>query len=384
MQKGFKKLIGWLHLWLGLISGIILMVVALTGGLLAFEDELELILFKQRHIVQPAPQRLTADSLVSIANHVFPGKKLARLIIETEPDRSVEARIGGKGKAMKIAYINPYTGKVLYKGSYQQQFYQQVRNLHRYLLLDEAGKVVTGISCSICLFLTISGIILWWPANKKAIKQRYKIKWDASGKRLNWDLHAVTGFYLSIFLVVITLTGLVWSYDWVENLIFQIADGKVQKEAKVKNLVKLKKAETGIFQKMENEMERLYPYPGTLAFNILPKGGLAVGLQKESALSTVRRTDAAFFDSKTGRLVKQQPYTSLSTGTKIRRMILPIHSGSVFGWPTKLLALIVTLFTASLPVTGLLIWLGKRKKPKKSKRPTRPNSKPLLVTPAAN
>jgi len=368
----FKKITGWLHLWFGLVTGAILMIVALSGCLLTFEDELELMLFKQRHIVQPAAQRLSTDSLFSIAGSVFPGKKISKLIIEAKPDRSAEARIG-KGPQMKVLYFDPYTGNILYKGLFQKQFFRAVRNLHRYLLLDETGKVITGISCTICLVLTISGIVLWWPANKKAMRQRFKIKWNASGKRLTWDLHAVTGFYLSFFLVLITLSGLVLSYKWAEDLIYQIADGKVQKDLILKNVVKIGKAKPGLFQKIENTMTQLYPLPGSLIFNIPPKGVQAFLVQKESALLIPGCTDAAYFDSKTGQLIKQQPFAQVSTGTKIKKLVLPIHSGSLYGWATKILAFIVSLFTATLPVSGFLIWLGKRKK-KKNRNTSRLNN----------
>lgn len=366
-EKRLKKIITWLHLWPGLVAGLIILLVALTGSLLVFEEELEIILFKERHIVTPGSQRLSADSLVTIANQVFPKKKVGRLIIDSAPNHSVETRIGKKGKDLKIAYIDPYTGKILYKGIYRKQFFQQVRDLHRYLLLNKAGKIVTGICCFICFFSVISGLILWWPANKNAIKQRFKIKWNASGKRLNWDLHAVSGFYLCFFLLLITLTGLVWSYDWVENLIFQIADGHPQKEIKVKNHTKVKVAEDRIFEKIKYEMDSIYPYTGSLAFTLPSKGSLAVTLQKESDEEVIRMPDVAFFDSKTGAIIKKQPFVSLSTGTKIRKMILPVHTGSIFGWPTKILALIVALFTASLPITGTIIWWNERKKKNKKK-----------------
>lgn len=366
-EKRLKKIITWLHLWPGLVAGLIILLVALTGSLLVFEEELEIIIFKEKHIVTPGVQRISADSLIVVANQIFPKKKVSRLIIDSAPDHSVEARIGKKGKDLKIAYINPYNGKVLYKGVYKQQFFQQVRDLHRYLLLNKAGKIITGISCFICLFSVISGLILWWPANKNAMKQRFKIKWNASGKRLNWDLHAVSGFYLSFFLLLITLTGLVWSYDWVENIIFQVADGHPQKEIKVKNNTKLKKAQKGIFEKMQSEMDSIYPYEGSLAFTLPAKGNLAVTLQKESDEAIIRMPDVAYFDSKTAKVVKKQPFVSLSTGTKIRKMVLPVHTGSIFGWPTKILALIVALFTASLPVTGIIIWWNKLKKQNKKK-----------------
>lgn len=366
-EKRLKKIITWLHLWPGLVAGLIILLVALTGSLLVFENELEIIIFKERHIVTPNGQPISTDSLIVVANQIFPKKKVSRLIIDSAPDHSIEARIGKKGKDLKIAYINPYNGKILYKGIYKKQFFQQVRDLHRYLLLDKAGKVITGISCFICLFSVISGLILWWPANKNVMKQRFKIKWNASGKRLNWDLHAVSGFYLSFFLLLITLTGLVWSYDWVENLLFRVADGHLQKEIKVKNIAKTKNSQQGIFEKMHIQMDNIYPYTGSVAYTIPTKANLAVTLQKESDQAVIRMPDVAFFDSKTGALLKKQPFTSLSTGTKIRKMVLPVHTGSILGWPTKILAFIVTILTASLPVTGTIIWWNKRKKQKNKK-----------------
>lgn len=360
--KKLKKLIGWLHLWLGLAAGLVILTAALTGSLLVFEDELENIIFKERHIVEPDSKRLSADELVKIAQETFPKKKVSRLIISDEVNHSAEVRDGKKGKAMQVAFVNPYNGKVLYKGFYQKQFFKQVTNLHRNLLLEKTGKIITGISCIICLFLVISGLVLWWPANKNAVKQRFKIKWNASGKRLTWDLHAVSGFYLSLFLLIITLTGLVWSYDWVDDMIFKLADGKPQKEIKVKNENSASDKQSGIYSKMENEMQHIYPYSGTLAFTFPTNAGMSISVQKERSGSVAREIDGAYFDSNTGMLIKELPYELQSTGSKIRRMVLPLHTGSIFGWPSKVLALFVVLFTASLPITGTLIWWNKKKK----------------------
>jgi len=82
---------------------------------------------------------------------------------------------------------------------------------------------------------------------RKAIKQRFKIKWNAKRKRLNWDLHAIIGFYLSFILILITFTGLVMSYDWAENLIYKLADGKAQKVLSLKKYGKVKKKPTQAF-----------------------------------------------------------------------------------------------------------------------------------------
>jgi uncharacterized iron-regulated membrane protein len=184
-------------------------------------------------------------------------------------------------------------------------------------------------------------------------------------------LHAVTGFYVSLFLSLITITGFVWSYDWAENLIFKLADGKIEKPEKIKNIEKGKIVKPGIYQVMFNQINNLYTNEGDVSFTLPPKPALAITVQKDQEGSISRHIDAAYFDSHTGTLIKKQPFEQLTAGTKIRRMILPIHTGSLLGWPTKVLYLFVSLFTASLPITGMLIWLGKNKKKKKLRISTR-------------
>lgn len=368
IKKNLKKLMAWLHLWLGLASGLVLLIVCLTGSLLTFEDELEPVIYRKVNIVAvPSTNVIPLDSLTHIAENAYPGIKLSRVVVSAERDRSVEFRLGrkGKGKGLKEIFVNPYTGEVTYKGNYGSRFFQLVIDIHRYLLLGKTGKVITGISCAICFFLLISGIVIWWPANKKAIKQRFKIKWDASGKRLTWDLHAVSGFYISIFLVFITLTGLIWSYDWVEDLLFQLADGKPRKEVKVKNLEKGDIQELGLYQGIYEQINRIYPWEGQVTLNMPEKDGQAITVQKVNEEALTPESDAAYFDSHSGRLIEKLPFNNLSTANKIRKMNLPIHAGSILGWPTQIIALIVVLFTGSLPITGFLIWWRRGKKSKK-------------------
>jgi uncharacterized iron-regulated membrane protein len=41
-----------------------------------------------------------------------------------------------------------------------------------------------------------------------------------------------------------------------------------------------------------------------------------------------------------------------------------LHVGAFFGFPGKILAFIMSLFCASLPITGFIIWWGRRNKKK--------------------
>src|SRR5882757_8311535 len=222
-MTSFKKITRFLHLWLGLGAGLVVLVVALTGSIMVFQEELEPVLFSKTLKVDPGPEKLPLDSLLKVAKKEFPKKKINQAKLFYEKNRSLIVTFGKKEEDadMKIVFIDPYTGRVLGKGDYNHQFFMVVKNLHRYLLAGETGKIITGLSCCIFIVLLISGLVLWWPANKNALKQRFRIKWKASAKRVNWDLHAVTGFYSSFFLLIISCTGLVWSYQWANNLIFR-------------------------------------------------------------------------------------------------------------------------------------------------------------------
>nr|WP_199157722.1 PepSY-associated TM helix domain-containing protein [Pedobacter sp. ASV2] len=361
----FGKTMSFLHLWLGIVAGLVLFVVATTGGILTFEEELTPLLFSSEQKVQPSGTMLSPDSLVSIAKTVYPDKKIARLYLPQETEHSIKATFGSKKKGLDYVYINPYTGKILSKGKESKRFFVVVLNLHRFLLAGKTGKTITGISCAITFFMTLSGLYLWWPKNKKILKQRLQIKTDASFKRVNWDLHAVSGFYASIFLVVITLTGLVWSYTWVEDLLFKITDGKKEKVAEVKQSPeKIKKAD-GLYASIVAQTNKVYPHSGGIILSFPEKNDKPVVVSKENQDHVMVTSDQVYFDSRNGQMLDQKTFSSLSLGSQIRKMNKPIHTGSILGWPTKLIAFLTTLICASLPITGFMIYLGRGKKKKK-------------------
>ena len=229
MKNILKKLASQLHLWLGISSGLVVFIVALTGSLLVFEVELEPVINRHFNViaVPEGKSRLPLDSLTTIVEKQFPKNKLNRITIEADVDRTVVFGLkqGKEKEGLLSVATNPYTGEIVASRQEHDAFFEVVVHLHRYLCMGETGKVITGISCICFLTIMITGLVLWWP-NRKNRKQRFKVKWDASPKRLNWDLHAVFGFYVLPFVFLIALTGLVWSYKWVNNLIYLAFDGK--------------------------------------------------------------------------------------------------------------------------------------------------------------
>ncbi|NDU98070.1 PepSY domain-containing protein [Spirosoma terrae] len=377
MIKIAKTIMAKLHLWLGLGSGLVVFIVALTGSLLVFEDELEPVLYPRFHKVDvvEGAHRLPLDAIVSSAQKAFPDKKVGRILVEPYPDRTVIVALkqSKKEKDLLSVAVDPYTGQVVDSRVEQDSFFAVVIRLHRYLCMGDTGKVITGISCCSFLIIMLSGLVLWWP-NRKNRKQRFRVKWDASFKRLNWDLHAVLGFYVVPFTFLIASTGLIWSYKWVNNLLFYAFDGKPQtkREAPANPTAAVVK-QAVFFEKIYTETNRLLPNTGLVTLTMPDKDSLAVTVSKsndEAAISNI--VDFLYFDNKTGDLVKKRLYDDETKGFKARRVIFPIHTGSLLGWPTKIIALLAALTTASLPVTGFMIWWGrtrKKKAPEKTRKP---------------
>lgn len=357
-----KKILGWLHLWLGIASGIVVLIVALTGSLLVFEEELEHTFHSSFFYVVP-PENATSlplDQLVTTVRNKYPGYKTGNVKIEPEENRSVVFLLQKTKTNQLYVSVNPYSGQIIEAMPASKRFFTIVLQLHRYLCMGAAGKAITGISCSIFVFLTLSGLILWWP-KRNSRKQRFRVKWDASFKRLNWDLHAVFGFYIHLVLLVIALTGLVWSYQWVNGLLFYTFNGTFKAE-KVIPPASVAKEGSGYFEKIWRTTNETLTYRGPVTISY-GNDTLAIAAFKNNIAATTANTyDFLYFEAGTGKLMKTRLHKDESAGMKARRLVYPIHTGSIYGWPTRIIALISTLVAASLPITGLLIYLGRKKK----------------------
>ena len=93
--------------------------------------------------------------------------------------------------------------------------------LHRWLL-DEYkrdgsfswGKSIVGYATLVLAIIIISGIVIWYPRNKKVLRNRLKVKTKAGWFRFFYDLHVSGGFYAALLLLILALTGLTWSFGW--------------------------------------------------------------------------------------------------------------------------------------------------------------------------
>ncbi|MGQ7854891.1 PepSY-associated TM helix domain-containing protein [Pedobacter sp. WC2501] len=378
-MKKFKKIAALIHLWLGLISGVIITIVAFTGCIYVFEEELFNFFHQDIVYTKAAGKPLPLYILEEKAQKALPvDEKFNRVEVKSDQYAYVfsASKANKKAKSFfylgqvaynKDVYIDQFSGKVLGVIDLKHEFFSIVRLIHQYLLFKKPiGSFIVGSSVLMFLMIIITGFIIWLPKKLKNIRQRLTVKWNARFKRLNWDLHSTFGFYVIPFALVIAITGLVWSFKWWELGIYKSL-GTAKKPVLLREYV-------------QSPAEHKNSLASNLALNTLirlNKGNYTAILvnypedEKASMMATVqiihsgdawRGLSYFYFNPNTGLLTDQMLHQNKPLGLKWRNSNLDMHDGGLFGWPTKILAFMAALIIATLPTTGFLIWWGKKKK----------------------
>lgn len=383
-----------MHLWLGLLSGLVVLVVSLTGCIYAFEEEIQNLTQSYRSVEKQDADYLSPSTI----------KKQAEAGLKAEaPDlpehEAKRIYYGNAGKSARVLFygegyyyalfLNPYSGELLNITNKYTDFFTIVLYLHYRLLLGDIGEQIVSWSTVIFVILLISGIILWWPRNKKSRPQKFRIKWGASWRRLNYDLHAVLGFYMTWVVIFIALTGMVWAFQWFENSVYWVASGGKSFPAKYHPHSDTTHLAANA---SENPVDKAwYKVLGNQQDTV--QTGVYLPHGKEEPVTIITNPRAGtfyqrsyhYFDQYT--LEKLEPtstlrgkYEDANTADMINRLNYDIHTGAVFGLAGKFLAFFASLIAASLPVTGFLFWLGRKRKKKPSGRNRRPEKKTFKVS----
>ncbi|TDN35942.1 PepSY domain-containing protein [Hymenobacter sp. UV11] len=368
----FKKAINNLHLWLGLGSGLIVFVVSLTGAIFTFQDEIRDATQPWRLVVAPAraaplpPSRLLA---AVVASH--PGATPSYTTYYG-PGRSATVYFTDKAGGNYLASLNPFTGRVLHEQDLATDFFTIVQDLHMYLLLPPAvGEWVVGIAIAIFLVMLGTGLALWWPKRKHERKQRLTVKWSAKWRRLNYDLHQVLGFYIAAGAFIIALTGLFMSFgSWLQaaSTVANVGQHYPLEEAPpaVDTLATVPAATQPLVDVAYAQVRQHSPTADMVV--IVPAASSQQPLYcltYQKALHYYHR-DEYYFHPVSGQLLRALPHATKSNGKKLGDLNYDLHTGQLLGLGGKIVAFLVSLLAASLPITGTLLWWGRRhKQPKR-------------------
>lgn len=364
----FKKIIGFIHLWLGLSSGLLVLFLGLTGCMLVFQREIETVTNPFQYVKEKSGTPMLPSALKPIAEKQLPGKHPHSILYQE--GKAAQAIFYGDDY-YDIVYMNPYTGAVLKTKNMNHDFFRFLIGGHYNLWLPvNIGQPIVATATLVFLVMTITGIILWWPRNKAARKQRFKIKWNVRWRRKNYDLHNVLGFYMSWISVFIAITGLVMGFQWFAKSFYYATSGGGEMIPYYESVSKKIPVPDTTFSAADHvykKMRDFYPDPSiSVEIHFPATDTSAIEGAANPDPGTYWKSDYRYFDQYTLKEIDvTHPYgrfVSAKLADKISRMNYDVHVGAIGGLPTKILAFFASLIAASLPVTGFLIWWGRRKK----------------------
>src|ERR1043165_3694685 len=108
-----KKVIGKIHLWLGLTSGLLVLFLGLTGCILAFQREIETLTVPAQHVKPQQESFVPPSKIYQVATAALPNKKAHSVTFGARDKAAVVTFYHEDPEYYYLAYINPYTGKLL-------------------------------------------------------------------------------------------------------------------------------------------------------------------------------------------------------------------------------------------------------------------------------
>jgi uncharacterized iron-regulated membrane protein len=384
-MKKLRRVIFWCHLLAGTLAGVVILLMSVTGVLLAYEKQISYWAdTRQYHIAPPSSdaRRLPVETLLARVRETQPANP-SSITTRSAPD--APASFGYTGG--RNIYVNPYTGEMLGEGSPGVRgFFRTVTDWHRWLGAKgdtrPAARAVTGAANLCFLFLVMSGFYLWWPRafTRKHFRRGLWFRRGISGKARDFNWHNVIGFWSALPLFVVVLSAVVISYTWASNLVYRLA-GEAPPAPRAaaapapQQGATERRAESSAADGLERSFARAeQQVPGWKSVSLqMPTSAdapLTFTIDSGSGGQPQKRAQLVL-DRASGEVVRWEPFSSYTAGRRLRSYLRFAHTGEVAGLAGQTIAALVSLGGAFLVWTGLSLawrrlrgWSARRKETK--------------------
>ncbi|MFK3737834.1 PepSY domain-containing protein [Massilia sp. TN1-12] len=359
-----------LHWLVGITAGTLLMLIGLTGALLAFRDEL-LDAFNPgvRSVAVRHVPVLDPDALINAARAAYPHERIAGIAVSATPGAAARvtfAPASGQRRGETV-YVDPYSGAMLPPLRGDAGF-EWIESLHRWLLLPrEPGRAVLG-TLALCLAgLALTGLYLRWPRRLADWRAWFVVNRKLEGRSFLWNLHAVAGTFALPLYLVFALTGAYWSFDIVRDTVDGWADTRraprmvaPERAGKAKRMQIAARPLPRLAPSWDAFVRRA-PTWSTASLRLPEKPGQPVQVTWLASDAPHVRARNRMTLGLDGSIVKDEPYGALSAAQRAVTTIYPLHMGSYFGMPGRIVMMLAALALPAFGITGWMLYLGRRR-----------------------
>ena len=362
-----RKTFFWLHLVAGVTAGLVILLMSVTGVLLAFERQI--VAFAERDLRVSAADAsrtpLPLSQLVASASQALPDAKPSNVLMRSDRFAPVAIAFGRE----HTLFVNPYTGAVLGEGAKGVRgFFEANENLHRWLAMKgdgrDRGKAITGASNLAFLFIVLSGLVIWIPRRftRRAFATATFFRRGLRGRARDFNWHQVLGIWAFVPLVAIVFSGVVISYPWATRLVYRAFDSTPPKPQQQGNERGGGKLDPALLDRVANgaraEAVRVAPRWQSISVRlpVSAKGPVTIALDEGNGARPDKRSQL-LVDPKTAGVVEHKTYARQEAGQQARAWLRWIHTGEAGGIAGQIVAMLATAAAVVLVYTGLALAL---------------------------
>ncbi|MFJ3482932.1 PepSY-associated TM helix domain-containing protein [Pseudomonas sp. NPDC090202] len=383
------------HFYAGLFVAPFMILLALTGMIYLFKPQLDSLMYSDLLTVKPAHHLLTADEQQQRVLEAYPHVAVSKYLPPVNAESSAQFVVKQDGREVNL-FLDPYSGKVLGAQDAQNNLQAIARKLHGELMVGTVGDRLVELAAGWGIVLVVSGLYLWWPRGRSAAGVLWP-RLNARGRLIWRDLHAVTGFWGSVALLFMLLSGMTWTGMWgkvyadVWNTFPAAMWNDVPKSAKQAGELNTASVQT-VPWALENT-----PMPVSSGDHAehMNHGGMSaapaspsITLQRVVDIASERKIEPGYsitapksadgvftvsvfaddprndatlhVDQYSGKVLADVRYSDYSTVSKATELGVMLHEGKMFGWLNQLVILFICLMVLLSSVSGIVIWWKRR------------------------
>jgi len=348
------------HFYAGLIVLPVLIVAAITGGLYVFVEELEPLIYPYRAVEVQEQAVAYQQQLASAIASVPEGFEAHGVTISEDPTRATVIFFHQEPDRYLYVFVNQHTGAVQGQTEYGESLFDVILKIHRTLFAGTAGRLIVELSTSWGVILVITGIYLWWPRSRKKVTGVWIPRVKGKSYAIWRDWHTVPGFYFSLLAFLVMFTGLFFTtffgraYDVTAYLTNAYPPSYINPpNSVVKSGASPLSVDDiiAVARREQKEKELYIDLPHTYENSYSVYCGVTENLSTYSNI---------FVDQYSGEVIDRITLKDLSAMAITRLLAYPIHVGSIYGLPTKILATLVCVIIVAMSVTGAMMWWKRR------------------------
>jgi uncharacterized iron-regulated membrane protein len=349
MKKGF---IFTIHSFAGLLSGLFILLMSLSGALLVFHEELDSLAYPAV-IKEGDKELISIDSCYRGFQKEYPHAQISNCHIPENTTTpfifSVYDPSFNNGMKPMQVFIHPQTGAILKTRGSRDSFMSWVDTLHGSLHMGKKGEWLLGFFAMVFLVSIITGIIMY----RKNMVAVLLLKKRVFRKN---NLHQVIGVYALLFNLMVGITGF-----WMQRYVFK------KEFYQSYDYTPVLKASPGLFYSVDSSFEKLrkkYPaFTGHVVYFAQSKKGQTAVYGSQSTNSFIhskKYADAIFLDS-TGGIASTRFIGKIDPADRYDIISSQVHYGKYGGWPVKIIYCLFGIAGSILSITGFLLWYRKRR-----------------------